>query len=207
MAWRHGVLPMKRLPIFSGSVVVCAIASVAFSDVVRLKDGSSIEGEIRRAGDAYLVTTADGKIQRVPIDTVAGIDVKPVNSPDAAMSRFNSLQHAAENMTDIKQVLERFQNFIDQNPGTPAAEKAKAEMDVWRDRQAKGLVRAGDKWVTPDQRNAMHAEVMTAAIRIHDLMKQNHLKDASAELDKALANEPQNPSLLYLRGVLLYQQE
>ena len=198
---------MTRLFIPLASIVGWMLASAAMGDVVRLKDGSSVEGEIKRAGDAYLVTAADGKITRVPAETVAGIDVKPVNSADAAMSRLQSLRHAAENMTDIKQVIERFQNFIDQNPGTPAADRAKSEMQVWQERQAKGLVKAGDKWVTPDQRNAMHAQVMRDAIRIHDLMKQNHLKDAGAELDKAIAAEPQNPTLLYLRGVLQYQQE
>jgi tetratricopeptide (TPR) repeat protein len=199
---------MKRFLVFSGLIVLSAsLGSPAMGDIVRLKDGSRIEGEIRRTADGWDVTGVDGKVTRVTADRVAGIDIKPISSPDAAKVRLNSLRHAAENLGDIKQIISRYQTFIDQNKGTPAAEEAKADLDLWHQRQAQGLVKAGGQWVTPKQRNDIQSKSIDVAIHIHDLLKQNQLNQASKDLDKALAADPQSTSLLYLRGVIQYVQE
>ena len=196
----------------SGSYLGCIllmllIASPAWADVVHLKDGTSVEGEIKRVSDGFLVTGADGHITHVPSDKISGIEVKPINSPDKAESRLQSLRRSTETLADAKQAIDRYQGFIKQNAGTDAAHEAEKDLEVWRDRQSKGLVRVGDKWMTPAERQAMQAQSIGAAIQIHGLMKQNRLKDAGIELDKALAIDPQNISLLYLRGVLQYDQE
>ncbi|MDB5330159.1 MAG: hypothetical protein JWP03_1310, partial [Phycisphaerales bacterium] len=96
-----------------------AIPGFALGDVVHLKDGSRLEGEIRRAGDEYLVTEQGGKVTRVPVEKVGSIEVKPQVGDDAAMGRLHSLRRAAENLSDFKQILERYKTFIDQNSGTP----------------------------------------------------------------------------------------
>ena len=182
-------------------------AAPVWADVVHLKDGTSVEGEIKRVNDGFFVTGADGHITHVTSDKISSIEVKPINTPDRAESRLQSLRRSTETLADPKQAIDRYQAFIKQNANTDAAREAEKDLEVWRDRQSKGLVRVGDKWVTTRERDAMKAQTIGAAIQIHALMKQNRLKDASAELDKALATDPQNISLLYLRGVLLYDQE
>ena len=199
---------MTRLCVSLSCVLsLLLIVTPAWADVVHLKDGTSVEGEIKRVSDGFLVTGADGHITHVPSDKISGIEVKPINTPDRAESRLQSLRRSTETLTDAKQAIDRYQAFIKQNANTDAAREAEKDLEVWRDRQSKGLVRVGDKWVTTKERNAMKAQSIGAAIQIHALMKQNRLKEASAELDKALATDPQNISLLYLRGVLLYDQE
>jgi tetratricopeptide (TPR) repeat protein len=44
-------------------------------------------------------------------------------------------------------------------------------------------------------------------VEIHDLLKANHYKEAAPLLEKALPADPQNPSLLYLRGIMQFHQD
>ncbi|MDB5291128.1 MAG: hhoB [Phycisphaerales bacterium] len=196
---------MKRLSLLAWSLL--ALPGFALGDVVHLKDGSRLEGEIKRAGDEYIVTEQGGKVTHVPSEKVGSIEVKPQVGDDAAMGRLQSLRRAAENLADFKQILERYKTFLEQNANTPAAVEAKADMEMWQDRQARGLIKLGDKWITPEERDTLRGQSSQEAIRLHDLLKQGRLKEATPILDKALAVDPQSMSLLYLRGVLTYQQE
>jgi tetratricopeptide (TPR) repeat protein len=196
---------MKRLSLLAWSLL--ALPGFALGDVVHLKDGSRLEGEIKRAGDEYIVTEQGGKVTHVPSEKVGSIEVKPQVGDDAAMGRLQSLRRAAENLTDFKQILERYKTFLEQNANTPAAVEAKADMEMWQDRQARGLIKLGDKWITPEERDTLRGQSSQEAIRLHDLLKQGRLKEATPILDKALTVDPQSMSLLYLRGVLTYQQE
>jgi tetratricopeptide (TPR) repeat protein len=196
---------MKRLSLLV--LAVLAVPCVASADVIRLKDGSSLEGDIHRNPDGYTITQASGVVVNVPQDRVAGIDVKPTTGADAAMGRFQSLRRAADNIADIKQILERYRSFIEQNPGTPAAASAQKEITLWQDRLDKGMVKVGDKWMSADDRDALRGKSTDTAIMLHDLMKAGKLKEAGTLLDRALQIDPQNISLLYLHGVLTYQQE
>ncbi|MDB5298733.1 MAG: hhoB [Phycisphaerales bacterium] len=196
---------MKRPSLLIWSLL--ALPGFALGDVVHLKDGSRLEGEIKRVGDEYVVTGQGGKVTRVPSEKVGSIEVKPQVGDDAAMGRLQSLRRAAENLSDFKQILERYKTFIDQNSGTPAAVEAKADVEMWQDRQTRGLIKLGDKWITPEERDTLRGQSSEEAIHLHDMLKQGRLKEATPILDKALAVDPQSMSLLYLRGVLTYQQE
>lgn len=196
---------MKR---FALMVLGCLVLpSFAFGDIVRLKDGSTLEGELKRSGDGYIVTDSNGKATSVTADRVASIEIKPSGGPQAAMARLQSLRRAADNLPDIKQIIERYESFLAQNKGTPAADAAKGDLELWKDRQAKGMVKVGDKWVTPSERDALRGKTSIVAADLHDMIKHGRLKEAGALLDKSLAIDPQSISLLYLRGVLQYQQD
>jgi tetratricopeptide (TPR) repeat protein len=196
----------RRLLLVLGCLLLPATVRPLVADVVHLKDGSNVEGEIRKVPDGWIVVH-EGTITEIAADKVASIEVKPLLTPDTAMSRLQSLRRSAENTSDIKQIIERYQNFISQNRDTPAAKDAAEELKIWRDRQAKGLSKLGDQWVTPEQRQEVRAHSAEQAIAIHDLVKANQLKAAAAALEQALAADPQSPSLLYLRGVVQYRQD
>jgi tetratricopeptide (TPR) repeat protein len=196
---------MKRLALLICAVM--AVPSAGLADLVRLKDGSTLEGEIHRTADGYSVKQANGAVANIPLDRVAGIDVRPTGGPDAAMSRFQSLRRAAENVADIKQILERYRNFIDQNPNTPAAADAQKEITLWQGRLDQGMVKVGDKWMSAEDRDALRAKSTDIAIMLHDMIKQGRLKESTAILDRSLLIDPANISLLYLHGVIAYQQE
>ena len=123
---------MKRLPLLLLGWI--ALPGVALADVVTLKDGSKLEGDIHRTGDVYVVKETTGTVTNIPADKVASIDVKPLTSAEALMSRFQSLRRAADNVSDIHQILDRYRTFIEQNPGTFAADSAQKEsLQIWQD--------------------------------------------------------------------------
>ena len=65
---------------------------------------------------------------------------------------------------------------MDQNPGTPAATSAEKEIIIWQDRLDHGLVKVADKWMTPDDRDALRAKSVDVAIALHDSFKQGRMK-------------------------------
>ena len=85
-----------------------ALPCVGLADVVVLKDGTTVEGEIRRTGDGYIVKGAGGAVTNVATDKVERIEVRPSGGADAATARLQSLRRASENMADIKQILDRY---------------------------------------------------------------------------------------------------
>ncbi len=195
---------MKRLlPL----MLIGLLGSWTAGDIIHLKDGTQLEGEIKKGPDGYRVHTADGDTTQVPLENVASIELKPASTPEASMQRLGSLRRAVENIPDIKTILERYANFIQQNPGTPAATQAQADVDVWQDRQARGLVKVGSKWMTVEEQADIQRRMGGVADALRQTMKQGRLKEAATVLDRALADDPQNVSLLYLRGVLFYRQE
>ncbi len=179
----------------------------SLGDIVHLKDGTRLEGEIKKTEDGYRVTEASGTVTMITSDKVGSIEVRPQGGPDASTSRLSSLRRATENLDDIRKILERYSSFITQNAGTPAAKDAETDVQMWKDRQARGLVKVGGKWLTTDERDGLQEKSLNVAARLRQTIKQGRMKEAGTVLDGALADNPTNISLLYLRGVLQYRQE
>jgi tetratricopeptide (TPR) repeat protein len=195
---------MKRLlPL----ILFGCLLPFAAGDVIHLKDGTQVEGDLTKGDDGYSVRTAAGIVVQVPMERVASIEVKAAATPEASLSRLASLRRAVDNIPDINAILDRYQSFIAQNAGTPAADQAKADVDIWRDRQNRGLVRVGTNWVTRQEQAEIQRKMLGVADQLRTTMKAGRLKEAGTVLDRALADDPQNMSLLYLRGVLAYRKE
>jgi len=188
-------------------ILIGLFAPFAAADIVHLQDGTQVEGVIQKGEDGYRVTTAAGIVTQVPFEKVASIEVKPASTPEVSMERLASLRRAVENVRDIKTILSRYDNFLQQYAGSPAAAQAQADIDLWHDREARGLVKVGSRWITPEEQAVVQRRMIGVADGVRKAMKDGRLKEAGTVLDRALADDPQNVSLLYLRGVLLYRQE
>ena len=68
------------------------------------------------------------------------------------------------------------------------------------------MVKVGDKWMTPDERDGLRSKSTDVAIQLHDMLKQGRLKESTPILTTIVV-DPSNMSLLYLHGVLNYQEE
>ena len=163
----------------------------AVGDVVHLKDGTQIDGQVKKVADGWVVTTADGKNRIVAEEKVSSIEVKPRTGPDVASSRLASLRHATENATDLKSVIDRYKAFITQFDHTPAADAARAELVAWEERLDKGMVKVGDKWVTPEEKAGLQEKAAGSAKDILEMMQQGKLREAAPVLEQALAVNPQ----------------
>jgi len=190
-------------------VVFCSLLLIAvslFGDIVTLKDGTRIEGRAKRTPDGYVVTDASGAEKSVAASDVQSIELKKApETPANAEQSLASLRRSVENLTDPNQAVQRYQSFITQNGGTPAAKAAQEDLAQWQDRAGKGLTKVADRWVTRQQLAELQTSGNAAAQQILPTLQANPSEGAQL-IDKALATNPASPALLYLKGVVLYRQ-
>jgi tetratricopeptide (TPR) repeat protein len=199
-----------RIPTFLAAVVLASpfLGSPARAELIHLHDGTTLEGDIKRAADGWFVTDSAGKTTHITSDRVKSIELTAKGDPkDLAAGRLASLRRSVEVLPDIKTIISRYETFLDQNKDTPAAAEAKKDLAQWRDRLAKGMVKVGAKWVAPEERAQMQEKALTVVAQARDLLKQNKLREADAAVTKALEVDPTNASALYLRGLILYRQD
>lgn len=179
------------------------------ADIVELKDGSRLEGDLKRTPEGYEIRAADGTLTRVRTDQVASVRIGKADpkSPAAAQERLASLKRSAESLNDLDQILERFKAFIEQNKGTPVAEEARKEMASWEEKKTAGLVRVGAKWVTPEERERILAGTHDLAEQARAAVRRNQIREAEALIRQVLELDPAHPLALYLQGVVAYRSD
>jgi tetratricopeptide (TPR) repeat protein len=180
----------------------------AHAEIVRMKDGSSLEGTVKHTEDGYDVTVAGGKVIHIDAEKVKSIDIG-TKVPGAAEgeSRLNSLRRSVENSTDIKSVLEKYARFIEQNKDSAVGREAARDVATWQDRLGRGLVKVGPNWVTPAERDQMLSKSVEISEQARQLMKEGRQRDAEALIQQVLDVDPNDPAALYLRGIILYRQD
>lgn len=216
----------------AGGAIACwAVVLHVSADVITLNDGTKVEGEVRRSDTGYAVKTADGNTTSVDANKVKSLEAKrggggsavassnapaPTTAPttkpaagsaDSAMLGLLSLRRSVENQGDAKKVLERYRKFIEQHVGTPAGDEAVRDAQVWEDRLNKGMVKVGDRWLSKEAQTELQAKSVERAQAARQMLLQGRLRDGTAALDAALAENPQNAAAQYLRGVVYFRQQ
>lgn len=194
-------------PVGIAVIGLALFAGVASADVVRLKDGTTVEGDIRRGPDGWEVTTGAGKKIVIAAENVAAIEAKPKAGVAVSDERLASLRRAAAAMPDIKQVIDRYRGFIVQFAGTPAADAAKADLAIWQDRLDRKLVRVGDQWLTEAERDALADRSYQTAEQAMTLLQQGRTQQGAPLVEQALTENPRNAAAWYLKGILLFKQD
>jgi len=174
------------------------------ADVITLDDGTTLEGSVKRVGEAWVVTDAKGVQTRLTPSQVKSIEVKSNSSPSSVTGQLESLRRSVGAMNDIPAILDRYKKFIDQNP--TVADEAGKDVAAWQDRLSRGFVKFGGRWVSPDDRAQLQGKSMLEASQARDLIKQNRLREANPLLRQALADDPDNATALYLRALLQADQ-
>jgi tetratricopeptide (TPR) repeat protein len=188
--------------------LLLVLASGALGDVVHLKDGTTIEGTVKRVEDQYVITAADGSKRQISADKVDRIDLgNRSQSAARAESKLYSLRRSVESLDDLDRIIARFEQFIEQNAGTPLADEARKDLELWTDRLERGLVKHGDEWVTPEERDARLGESMLAVGEARELLRQERVGEARRLLDAVLRVDPRNAAAQYLRGVAMFKQD
>ena len=154
----------------------------ALADVVVLKDGTRVEGTIDRTEAGYDVTAPDGKVTRLPAEKIKSIERKAVATPEEAQRRLDLLRRTAANMSDIKLVLSRYNDFLRQFGKTPQADEARKDMAEWQDRLDRHMTRAGGKWVTPEELGSLREQSHEQAVKARDLVAQGRLQIGRAHV-------------------------
>lgn len=195
---------MKRLAITL--IGVMALARVALGDVVVLKDGTRIEGDVKRTADGWTIKAAGGSVRNVAADAVQSIELGDA-AKSGSMEGLASLRRSVEALSDVNQIIDRYQRFIERTKEAQVIAEAQVDLASWRERRDRGLVKHGNKWVTPEEVVEISVKANATALEARDLIRQNRLKEADQLLQQAIADDPQNPAVSYLRGVMLYRQD
>lgn len=189
------------------STVLLLLGGLLKADIVTLADGTRLEGEVKRTPSGYVVTDATGKQTLVAFSEIRSIELKKsASSPAAARDALASLRRSLENVSDPAAAVARLQSFISQNPAAPAAAEARQELQVWQERLDKHLTRVGNQWLTKDQIAELQSRGSAMAVQILPAVQTAQPADAAALIDRALGVTPNNPCLLYLKGVVLFRQ-
>lgn len=190
-------------------VLGVAMSASAFADVLYLKDGGKIEGDVKRGENGFIVNQAGASYQVIPFNLVKSIELAPTTQPKVEFARegLQSLRRSVAHSDDIPGIVDRYERFIEANLGTPVAEEAKQDLAVWEQRRLAGLVRFGNDWVTPADKAQRQEQLIGVADQVRKLMRQGRLKEAETSIQQILTDDPQNASALYLRGLLQYKQD
>jgi tetratricopeptide (TPR) repeat protein len=201
---------MRRLPSFLAALVVVSsvmLACVARADIVTLKDGTRLEGTLERTSEGYELTGTDGKVSRLTATQIKSIERKSQATPDEAKRRLDSLRRAADNLSDINQILTRYNDFLRQYGKTPQAAEARKDVAAWQDKLDQHMTRAGGKWVTPEELGSLKEKSQEVTVKARDMVAQGRLREAGPLLQQALDVDARNASALYLKGVVAFRQD
>jgi tetratricopeptide (TPR) repeat protein len=197
-----------RVHTFVLAAAFMSATPVCWADIVRLNDGSTIKGDIKKSADGWFVTDAHGKVRHITTEEVRSIELAPRGDPkEVAMGRLASLRRSVEALNDPKQIIDRYEKFIEQNKDESIAQDAKKDLAEWRERLAQKKVKVGSAWVTPEERSTMQEKALLVVDQARELLKQNKVRDADAAVTKALEADPSNVSALYLKGLIAYRQD
>ena len=189
-------------------IIVLLAGNWLSAEIVNLSDGTQVEGKIHKTGDGWTVTKSDGTVVTVSADKVVSIEASVNTSPGSvANDRLESLRRVADHSVDVQDIINRYQKFIAQSGDVSVASEAQKDLAVWQDRQEKKMVKLGDQWITPGERERRRAAAETEAAPARDMIANYRYKDAGKLLQQAILDDPQSAPALYLQGVLLYKQD
>jgi Flp pilus assembly protein TadD len=192
------------------AVVVALLFVVASvrADVVNLTDGTKVEGKIQKTSDGWTVTQTDGTVVAVSADKVASIQAtRSAEDVSVAEDRLASLRRVADHLSDIPDIVSRYQKFIEQTGDQAVVAEANKDLQMWQGRLEQGLVKLGDRWITADERQRRRELAQSEAMPAADLITNYRYKEADKILQQALEDDPECAAALYLEGVMLYKQD
>lgn len=197
----------NRYPLRCFTAVLLGLASAVTADTVILKNGTRLEGEVRRTDAGWTIVAADGTVSRVSGADVASVELKGDRGDGGAVEKLASLRRAVETQSDLDEIIQRFERFIAANAGTPPADDAARDLATWRDRKARGMVKVGARWMTAAERATLLEQVHPMIDDARRLIAAGQYRDAEPLVTQVLALDAKHISALYLRGLVLYQQE
>jgi tetratricopeptide (TPR) repeat protein len=201
---------MRQFTLGLLGLLVLALASFGRADVVHLKDGSQLTGDVKRGPGGYTVRLPNGTTRLVPTSQVKALELGAASQPaslDASQRNLASLRRSVENLDDPRRAIEKYQRFIDTATNSPVEVEARKDLATWQERAEKGLVKVGDRWVTPAERTLMRERALSEASAARRLLRQGELAEAEKQIDQAVADNPQSAAARYLRGLLQYRRD
>lgn len=191
--------------------VAAAVAGMALSqsrgDVLTLRDGTRVEGDVKREGDDWAVYGANGQKVTYKSGDVVGLEMGRATGATSLAENLASLRRSADSATDAGRMVDRYRTFIEMNKGSVIESDARGDLSMWEDRAAKGMVKIGNVWLEPGKAAEVRAGASESAKAAIVALRESRLMDAEQALNEAFAKDPSNPTALYVRGVIYYRSD
>lgn len=186
-----------------GSFVCVAATAMAGAENVHLSDGTVVQGKIYRDGAGWTLILPNGNTRTLSSSDVVSIDLSS-NSGELA-DQLASLRQSLQFTDNSIQAIARLENFIQRNPSSPSAKEAQKDLQIWRDRQQRHLVKIGNDWITPADADQLRKQATLLADHARQLIKAGDIPAANKLVNQIVALDPHNVPGLYLQGVLAYE--
>ncbi|MEM8875764.1 MAG: trypsin-like peptidase domain-containing protein [Planctomycetota bacterium] len=180
--------------------------SYALAGTITLKDGTVLEGDVKKVGSSYTIKTTDGDFKMVSgddVESVTGVEgLTPGKGKDAPAAG-----------TDLQQLLERseridtavrgsamWQTWIDKNPDHPELEKAQEQLEIWRGRVDEDAEKINGKWIGGEELEDLLERVRELTDRAaYALQDEQATLDVVKDLEQARRLHPKYiPTNFYL---------
>ena len=199
---------MQRNLVLAGLACALTLAcGTAYADLVHLKNGKVIEGKTRRENGKVYITQPNGTIiiseDRVdfiePKDTALDIYFQKYKAidetKDGAAGEFVKLARWCNDKSMNNQAAECYQKALALDPDNAEAHVGIGQVKVngvWLNADdanvARGLVKYGDSWVTPEAKSdLLKLEAQKALLQQQLELDRVHLETAQAEAERAKA--------------------
>lgn len=203
---------MSRYRHWLAQVFMLGACAAAWGDSITLKDGSRVEGDLKRNvdGSGWVITTVDGKSRTIPGDSVKSVELGTTSQSAGgtqSAEALASLRRSVEAVSDLNQIIDRFQRFISSAKDPAIIADATNDLNLWQARKAQGLVKYGGNWVTPQEVAGIRARATSLAEQAREAMRAGVVRDADQFIQQSLAADPSNPAANYLKGVQLFRQD
>ena len=202
---------MPKFNRFALSVVallVCCTIVVAANTKLKLKDGTVLEGEVRRLGSSYTIKLPNGSLRLIAAKDVEEAEIdgggdiggdKPANgvangpkapAPAAELAQFNKVARAADRCDTPELAVGLWQQFIDDNPEGAKLAEAKTQLETWKERAKSGAERVKGRWVTGAEIKKLKKEVAALLKEAEDDLANNQTTRGVGKLEEVLKIYP-----------------
>lgn len=190
------------------TIATLSLAALAQADSIILKNGTRLEGELKRVDGGWEVALPGGESRFVAQEEVKSVELTQAAqlSEDVARERLESLRRSVRAEKSIERIIHRYELFVTTSTNTQAGVDAQTDLQIWRDRLANHYVRLGREWMTAQDRLAAIREMIAGIEAIQALAAQDRFADMQALIDERLEKNPDDVSFIYLDGVLKYRQ-
>lgn len=165
-------------------VIALSLAAAASlrADIVKLKNGSSVEGTVIKFGEQYRVKQADGTTKIVAEADVVSVTKSTTAAPAApgaasgTSSAFASTKARAEAVDAPILAVTLWEKFIDATPTPADLTAAKLELDKWQKLESDDAERINGKWIGGAERRKLLKEVEQLCSEAREQFKSQTLQ-------------------------------
>ncbi len=217
-----GLCMNKRFIAISALLAVLFAGRPLFSDVLTLKDGTTVEGVVIKQGDNYWVKTPGGESRQIPVASVATIakgattpatvtpppvtpttPAPPKVVPAPTDPTYAQAKRKADVVDNPAAAVAILQAFVDAaKPNDPDLAAAKADLEKWKKLADDGAQKVNGKWVGGEERRKLAQQVFKLCTEAFEDLAEDRTLKAQPKLQEALKLNPASYSANALLGYM-----